>query len=844
MHISLDGQWMLSYCPVGTGTLQALEEWLAWPYTVPGDVHTTFIEQGMIPEPLVGMGDEACRWLEEQEFWCVRRFDLAREEMRRQMLLTFEGLDCTADIWLNGTFLGRSNNAFVEAVFDVTACLQAGENTLVVRIDQGLEAVRRQDLRGMERMWNNDQPYRALMRKPQYVYGWDWTLWLPTCGIWRSVSMTGQDRAYLSDLHAWTEEESLQDGHPARIRLAWETVNLDGGSYQVRCRVADAQGNPAAECMTAANGAALVIDRAQLWWCSGLGEPHLYSVNAELLDAQGCCVHALSCRLGLRTVTLRQEALGDGESGFTFVLNGTPVFCKGANVTPADCLAGRVTPGRERELVAMAQQAHMNMLRVWGGGVYASEAFLEACDRAGLMVWHDFMFACGYYPDDDPAFMANVEREATLAIRRLRRHACLIGWAGNNEIQEMYASQSRWKQMERFFGESIYTELLPRLVKALHPGAVYRESSPLGGEDPAGASQGDQHIWHFTHRPNDPLYLDLWRFTDFRAKFLSEFGVIGAMSLESARQAIGEDHLDPDDPVWLHHTNNSQGHGLLNVFVDKYFGGHAGLPVQQYILRSQAIQAEVVRHIYDEFRARKFECSGLLFWTLGDSFGIHNWSLIDYYLRPKPAYYAMKRAMAPVAVCIRGYDVQSDKGTAEYRTHWAKGDTLRIQGMNDTREEKRGILVWRLMTVQGRILASGKAECALLPNASVQLAEVPVQGVDPEQTLLHAAFWQQGACVSESRYFLAPFARMLPAQAKPACRVESAGEGSFRLMLRSDCFVWMLHIESSEGVQLSDNDFDLIPGEERIVYVTTGEADYIPRLHWLGESDHAAAATH
>lgn len=834
MRISLDGQWRLSYCPVGTGTLNTYEALPSWPYTVPGDVHTTFIEQGMIPEPLVGMGDEACRWLEEQEFWCVRRFILTEEDMHRQMLLTFEGLDCTADVWLNQVCLGRNDNALVERTFDVTAYLRLGENCLVVRIDQGLEAVRHQDLRGMERMWNNDQPYRALMRKPQYVYGWDWTLWLPTCGIWRSVSLTGHDRAYLDDLHVWTEETRLQDGAPARIRLAWACENLDGGRYQVRCRVTDAQG-AGAECTSWGSEAELTIDKARLWWCSGMGEPHLYTVTAELLDAQGKIVHALTQSFGLRTIALREEPLSEEESGFTFVLNGEPVFCKGANVTPADCLAGRVTAQRERTLVAMARDAHMNMLRVWGGGVYASEAFLEACDCAGIMVWHDFMFACGYHPDDDPAFMANVEREATLAIRRLRRHASVIGWAGNNEVQEMYEGQRQWMPDLPFYGGMIYTALLPRLVKALHPGAIYRESSPMGGAQPASVERGDQHIWHFTHRPGDPLYLDLWRFTDFRAKFLSEFGVIGAMCLESARKAIGEEHLDPDDPVWLHHTNSGQEHKLLNVFVDKYFGGHQGMPVQEYILRSQVIQSEMVRHIYDEFRARKFECSGLLFWTLGDSFGIHNWSLIDYYLRKKPAYYAMKRAMAPVAVCIRGYDVQSNAGAAGYREHWAAGDTLRIQGMNDTRQVQQGELVWQLMTLQGQVLSSGKTVCELPANSSVQLAEVPVCGVDPERTILYAAFFQQGVCVSESRYFLAPFAAMRCPAVNPVCRVEKEADGLFRLCLRSDRFVWMLHLAEQEGVEYSDNDFDLIPGVEKVVYAYANAETLAPQLLWVSQ---------
>ncbi len=837
MHISLDGQWLLSHCPAGSGTLAQSISLPTLPYTVPGDIHTPFIEHGLIPEPLVGMGDQQCRWLENEEFWCRKQFCLTKEEMCRQMTLTFDGLDCTADIYLNGQYVGSSNNSFVESSFDVGRFLQPGSNLLTVRIDQGLEAVKNQPLRGMERMWNNDQPYRALMRKPQYVYGWDWTLWLPSCGIWKSVHLEGHDHPWLSNVHAWTQGALCENGE-ARVNVAWETALAGQADCIAHCCIRDADGRTVAEGRGDAGQMALVIPQARLWWCNGLGEPYLYTLTVTLLDGQGQTLHALEQRLGLRTIALREEPLNAEESGFTFLLNGVPVFCKGANITPGDCLVARVKEEQTVRTVQLAREAHMNMLRVWGGGVYASDCFLEACDRAGIMVWHDFMFACGYHPDDDPCYMANVEREATLAIRRMRIHPCLIGWAGNNEIQEMYEGQRRWIPDLPFYGGTIYTRLLPGLVSALHPGAVYRESSPLGGEDPADIRRGDQHIWHFTHRPGDPLYLDLWRFTDFRAKFLSEFGVIGAMSLESARKSIGPEHLDPDDPVWLHHTNSGQDHTLLNLFVDKYFGGHRDISVQQYILRSQAIQAEMVRHIYDEFRARKFECSGLLFWTLGDSFGIHNWSLIDYYLQKKPAYYALQRSMSPVALCIRGYEVQTTRGMAEYRDYWAKNEAvLEILGMNDTLSPQQGELRWRLMTRKGEILSRGSRTCVLPPNGVVGLADVPVVQVEPDETLLHAAFYINGECVNENRYFLAPFAKMACPDAAPQCVPEPLDSRHIRLRLYSDAYVWMLHLETPDGVELSDNDFDLFPGEERSVIVEVDGEGYVPRFHWIGEKD-------
>lgn len=840
--LPLIGPWTLSHCPVGTGTPATARALPTLPCPVPGDVHTAFIDAGLIPEPLTDRNDEACKWLEGEEFWLRRTFHLAETDLRQQMRLTFDGLDTSADIWLNGTFLGHTNNAFVAHEFDVTALLTAGENELLVRIDQGLHEVEGKPMGEMGSMWNNNQPYRAWMRKPQYVYGWDWTIWLPTCGIWRDVTLTGHDGAYLTGLYAH-EDGELAEGQPAALRIETDVTLLTGRAATLRWQIADADGAPAASGEAPVTPGPNVIETAlpaaRLWWPRGMGEAHLYRLTAELLDESGVPCHREERSFGLRTARLEEAVINERESGFTFVINGQPVFCKGANVVPADCLLGRVTDEKEVQLVELAAESNMNMLRVWGGGVYASEAFLAACDRLGLMVWHDFMYACGYYPDHDPDFYANVTREAELAIRRLREHASVIGWSGNNEAQEMYLGQMQWKAPFPFYGGRIYEELLPRLVKALHPGAIYRESSPLGDpEDPAGSLRGDQHIWHFTHRPNDEHYLDLWRFTDFPVKFLSEFGVIGAMTRETTESCLSAAHRDPDDPVWLHHTNDSQDHSLLNKFMEVYFGGYRGLTLQQYILRSQCIQAEILRHIYDEFRARKFVCSGLLFWTLGDSMGIHNWSLIDYELRRKPAYHAMKRAMAPIAPVIRGYGVQSFRGMAEYAAHWANHPApLTLQGVSDLLTPAPVRWRWRIMTVDGLVLRAASGEAVLPPNASVPLADIPLDGLalDPAQTLLHAEITAPDGTAADTRYFFAPYAKMLRSHPAPDCETTRTADGQYRLRLHSPTFVWQLHIAEPDGVFAQDNDFDLLPGQTREVLVRAPEG-WTPEIHWVGEN--------
>ncbi len=846
--ISLDGPWNLSYCDIGAGAINSYKEMPILPYAVPGDVHTPLIENGVIQEPLIGMNDQDCRWMEDKEFWCSRSFSIAAEDIRAQTVLTFEGLDCTADVWLNGTFLGRHSNSFVEVEYDISRLIAEGENTLVVRIDQGLYEVQDKDLGAMRLMWNNEQPYRSYMRKPQYVYGWDWTIWLATCGIWKSVSIRSFDTAWIADVYAYSAAADVYENTATEVLVDVEIEKAGDEDCFIECSICgDARYDDGGLVVRhegpfsgTAQQLSLTIPKAQLWWSNGLGRQYLYSVEVVIRNSRGEILDTLTRQLGLRAISIEEQNLGNGESTFTFVLNHTRVFCKGANHVPSDCLFGRITAKRDRDMVEMARDANMNMLRIWGGGIYASDAFMEACDRAGIMVWHDFMYACGYYPDYDEAFMANVTDESIRAIRRLRHHASLIGWSGNNEIQGMYLSQKQWLPEVQWHGGKIYEELLPALLKKYNHNIIYRESSPFGGEPPEDIRVGDQHIWEFTHINGHPHYLDLWRFTEFNVKFLSEFGIMGAMNLESSKKCIPPEHLRPDDPVWLHHTNSCQDHRLLAMMVDKYFGASAHLSTRQFILRSQAAQAEITRHIYDEFRCRKFVCSGLLFWTLGDSYGVHNWSLIDYYLGKRPIYHYLKRAMEPVAIAIRGYDVQTTDGATDYQRYWAGSPApLEIWAVNDTLEKKQAAYTWTLMTLDGRIIKRGAGEAALAKNASQRLDKVMLHDADliPEQTILYADIRVDGRVVCDSRYFFAPFAKMTVEKADIQYSLRKTSADTYTLDVWADTFVWMLHLETPDGVAFSDNDFDLIPGVKRSVTVTATSGDYVPAFHWVGQQD-------
>lgn len=871
---SLNGMWELGYCELGCG--------IRPPYTmlcpVPGDVRMALIDAGIIKEPLLNEHTLDCRFLETKEFWYRKVFSFDTAPRPAKSILTFHGLDCTADIWLNDAYIGRHNNAFVEAEYDVSAWLRSGENTLIVRIDSGTAEAKTHPIDDMGKMWNNDQPCRVLMRKPQFVYGWDWTPWLETCGIWRDVTLTTYEQALITDVFLHQPDNSVPtEGETVTVQADLTLDIILPGTYSISAVMyGDARydsADPAVYGDTGHNSAdstseamrasicsarieipahdasqskfprsdrafhdsendqpfhdtlTLTIPQAKLWWSNGLGNPYLYHIEFTLYAPDGTPIQTVTQDYGIRSISLREEALSETESGFTFMLNGVPVFCKGANHVPADCLIGRITDEKTNALVALAAESHMNMLRVWGGGFYESETFMRACDRFGIMVWHDFMFACGYYPDHDPDFTARVKEEAVLAIRRLRRHSSLIGWSGNNEIQEMYRGMMTYDPVSRPYGMKLFQEILPGLVRKYCPDRIYRESSPFGGDDPAGSERGDQHIWHFTHRPQFEHYLDLVHFTDFPIKFLSEFGIIGAMSLESTRRSLPSASFEPDreSAAWLHHCNTSSDHRILQLVLSAYFPHTEEMGGQEYILKSQALQAELTKYLYEEFRRRKFVCSGLLFWTLSDSWGIHNWSLIDYYLDKKPIYYALKRAMAPIAVSIKGFCPQSFEGMQNYREYFTKApDDLEIWLSNDTLHEVNVCVRYTILTFDGTVIQSGEQQTRLPANISTAVMTVPVCGLikEPERTVMHAEVYQNDTMLSDAHYLFAPYKELDLTPANIRYHVEeTADTGALRLTLRADRFVWMLHIGGTDRLDVSDNDFHMLPEREYVVTV-------------------------
>ncbi|MFM2052116.1 MAG: hypothetical protein RL456_153 [Pseudomonadota bacterium] len=783
--------------------------------TVPGSVHRDLLRHGRIPDPFVGRNEAAVSWVGERD-WCYRRvLDLGPDDLaRRQVQLCLDGLDTFAQVWLDGRRLAESANMFVPLRLDLPAGTLPGRHVLGLRFDSALRRGRAIEAHhgGPRPLWNGDSS-RLHVRKAPYHYGWDWGPTLLTCGPWRSVRLEAFDLR-IADLHG---PVTLSDdlGH-ARIDL---TLTLDGvlpeGGVRVAHRLIDPDGRIVASADGLAQGlrhdASLGIGSPRLWWPAGHGAQPLHTLDTRLIAADGTVIDARQRRLGLRRLRLVQEAVA-GEAGrsFVFEVNGREIFCGGANWIPDDSLLDRMTPARYRERVRQAADAHMVMLRVWGGGIYEDEAFFDACDELGVLVWQDFVFACGLYPTD-AAFLASVEAEARAAIRRLRHRASLAIWCGNNEdytLAETVGSPC---------ATPIYERLLPALCLELDPGRPYWPGSPWTPPSPATGqprpsqdmTAGDRHSWEVWHQ----IMLPYARYAEVGARFVSEFGMQSHPSRALLAEAIPEAERFPGSRTMQWHNKASSpvgadGHRRLAVYLADTLRG-AGASLDAEVYATQFVQAEAMRHAFEAFRRRwqrpgARACGGALVWQLNDCWPVTSWAVIDGSARAKPAWFAIRRALAPLACAVRR------DGATGAASAWAAHD-----GPAERLLQAR----WRLHALDGRLLDEQTGAVRLAACAVTELV-VPPAWTAPDRddaprlgTLaLHAP---DGEELARAWAWPEPFRCVRLPDPAPALTLEPGRDGADATLAVQVAHpakgLWI----DAPHARLDDNFLDLLPGETR-----------------------------
>ncbi len=800
-------------------------DWLE--VTLPGDVHTELVAAGRLDEPDAADSESTWAWVAEREWWYRLQAPMPAVDEHERVLLHLEGLDTYADVYVNGVHVATSADMFLPLDIDLTAHA-SGEDTVVpvqVRLRPPLAEIGPvAPVLGIDLL----EGPRTRMRKAQFGFGWDFAPDRPSVGIWRPVSVSRQRVATLTGVHAATvslaaDSRSAVVRYTAEIdhfadfrdQLDVEFVLLDPDGAEVLRLVAPAVGQVGG---CRADAASVVLE-PRLWWPHGSGSPELHTLRTTLRDGeQELCRREQA--FGIRTVTL-DESADPGEPGarfFRFVVNGRPIYAKGSNWVPCTTAVGAVPEDRVRTLLTLARDAGMNMLRIWGGGVYESNEFYDCCDELGLLVWQEFGFACASYPQDD-AFCALVEAEARALVRRLRAHPCLALWCGNNEV-EMIA-QLLPLAMNR--ADRIFYDVLPRAVRELDGSTAYRASSPSFPED---RQQGDRHVWEVWHGFGDssgetgsPLssgqtyapgseeaaaYLRRIGPERYRAdssRFASEFGLLSGPTRETYAGWIGPLTAPVDADVLAHRLRDRIGPANKLALVAEQALGRLD-DMGDLLDGSHLAQAEGLTIAVGHYRRRWPQCGGTLIWQLDDCWPGFSWSLLDVDTRPKPAYYAVRRAYAPIAL---SFAPEPDGGMAV----WA---------VNETGAEHVDRLTIRLRTFGGRTLLERhvdvQLESAAEPVVLLMPEELTKGGGDLADRYLRVT--SESGTMAPARHVFADYGALQRTPADAAATHSGAG----LVTLTSEAYVFAAHLSHPDpAVCFSDSYVDVEPGEPRAISV-------------------------
>ncbi|MGV9204203.1 MAG: glycosyl hydrolase 2 galactose-binding domain-containing protein [Promethearchaeia archaeon] len=732
--ISLDGKWTLKH-PKNDINIDI---------EIPGSVYEALINNNIIEDPFYGENEHDMEWIYESDWELSIEFEVKQEFLEYdEIFLQFSGIDTISRIFLNYQMLGSTEDMFLEYKFEVAELLKSGVNKLSVIIKSPTKVAKHR----MKKYGTKLRTFKALkgvpyLRKAQYSFGWDWGPRLPDIGIWRSVKLVGYDKIKIENIQITQNftynEDPLQIKHPDDIsRIEVDKVNIkakvnfrsrkcesDIFSSDLQCEVILRDKNKSIFSKTLSVHHNEVVfetplENLRLWWTHDLGEPYLHSMEV-ILKKNSNIIHKKNLNIGIRDVQLIRNPDKWGET-FYFLLNGIPVFAKGANWIPIDSFIPRGKKlGHYTMNIKHAKEANMNMLRVWGGGIYEDDIFYELCDQHGILVWQDFPFACALYPPHEK-FFDLVEKEAISNIKRLRNHPSLALWCGNNEIEMLYIaylglSLILWPlKIIRFRKayKKMFEDLLPSLVKKFDPTRDYWPSSPSNGgtnkksgliNGSNNPDKGDSHFWKVWHR-NAPFSA----YRNFDSRFMSEYGFESFPSVKTIKQFCPQDQFDFFSPIMKNHQKNAAGNKKIMDYMERRFD----IPekFKDQVILSQITQAEAIEYGIEHWRRNRnhYHCMGSLYWQLNDCWPVASWSSLDYYGRWKALHYIAKRVYQPFFASV--------KESIEKVEFWIT---------NDYKEKKTGFLEWKMMNAKGKIILNGEKEVWISPCTSKRTDTIDV----------------------------------------------------------------------------------------------------------------------
>jgi len=785
--------------------------------SVPGTVHADLLNLGLIPDPFIGMNDTLVQWVEREDWEYKTHFRVPRSVRNMDAVkLKFAGLDTYADVFLNGHKILEASNMFIGYEVDVKDFLTGGRNELVVYfhspVKRGLEKKNKVPyiLQATSEQAPEEKRTSIFTRKAPFQYGWDWAPRLVTSGIWRPVTLKAWNQAriiypylatdsILNDTAFVTMDVMLDVISPGDYTLITSMngiekgrINLEGlepGEHQVNQNIR--------------------IVEPELWWPNGLGEPALQDVEF-ILERVGRQIDTYSLEFGIRTVRLVQQPDTVGAS-FYFEVNGIPVFMKGANVIPPDPL---LRPDKMektyRRIISDAVAANMNMLRVWGGGIYKDEIFYQLCDQNGLLVWQDFIFACAIQPGDE-AHLENIRREAEYNVRRLRNHASLAIWCGNNENltawyrwgwRDLYTPEQAefiWRTYER-----IFHEILPQAVATYDPKTAYHSSSPSSiNNTVSDRRSGNEHDWTiwFAHAP-------LANYAQNLPRFVTEFGMQSIPEPETVAYFAGKEVTDIFSPIIDHrqrsrmdwHLPGYSSNNVIKFYAERYFPETESFDELAFV--SRLVQAKGYKTSIEAHRRNMPHCMGSLYWQINDCWPTISWSTVDFFGNWKPSHYAVRNSNEAVIAS----PVLED-------------EHLKVYVVSDFLEKENANLMLTLIDMKGNILMQKDFDLIVLPNQSQIVFSENLSGITGTQTKEWALITRlTGEGIGHENILYPVKPREMALEPAPVRYRVIEETGVYKIELVSDKLIKGLSVESeNDQVRFCDNYFDLLPGIPKII---------------------------
>ncbi|WKD87026.1 Exo-beta-D-glucosaminidase [Polaribacter huanghezhanensis] len=762
--------------------------------SVPGNIFTDLLDHKLIPDPFIETNEEKVQWVAQKNWEYKTAFTVNEETLQKENInISFEGLDTYAKVYLNNQLITTTSNAFRTYTIDVKKHLKSNNILRIVFTNTA----------AIETVKEKNNPYqlpegkRIYTRKAQFQYGWDWGPKMNTSGIWKNVSIKAWNDIKFDDI--FIKQKSITANN-ARLEIE---VTIDSDEDKNIMVVTTADKQIYSNHLKIAKGkhtysVPFDIKNPKLWWTHNLGKPHLYQFDFKLIE-NNTIKDEKSIKKGIRTIKLITEKDSIGES-FYFELNGKPVYMKGANYIPQNSFKNKVTDKKYDKLLSDVVASNMNMLRVWGGGIYENDVFYDLCDEKGILIWQDFMFACAMYPGDKE-FLSNVKQEAEDQVKRLRNHASIALWAGNNENAEGW---NRWgwqdgrteKEKKEIWSDylAVFDSILPKTV-AKFSETNYWESSPkFGRGNTKYEFEGDVHDWWVWHdaRPFEHFQKQIPR-------FMSEFGFQSFPSYEAINYINQKEEVDLKTDGIKSHQKHSRGFQLI----DEYMLRDYNIPTsdEDYVYISQLLQAKgIVMGIEAHRRAKPYNM-GTLFWQLNDCWPAISWSSIDYFGNWKALQYKAKKSFENVLI-----------------SYEENKQNILTYVINDTFEELNGELKMKMIDFKGNEIWSNSEDISVKENVSQKVATVPNGGIDRKNQVLISEFNGK-----KSLYFFSKPKELNLPKGEIQKEITKTKTG-FSIIIKSAVLQKEVFLFTKNKGHFSDNFFDVLPNEAITIEFATEAA--------------------